>query len=94
MTHDLVHSVFSTRLEVHAALAGLAVGLLAATLWERHPQVSVALLSFAAALALARPAEAVRPLVAKPWYFLGPLSLATAAGVLVRAATEEGRRRT
>ncbi len=87
MAHDVVHSLFSTPLEVHAAVVGLAVGLLAAALWERHPQAGVALVSFVMALALARPASAVRPLVAKPWYVLGPLALAVAAGFAAREAT-------
>lgn len=92
MPHDVAHSLFSSRLEVHAAVVGLTVGLLAAVLWERHPHLSTALLSFAAALALARPAEAVRPLVAKPWYFLGPVAVAVVAGVVaVRVATGGGR---
>lgn len=92
MIHDVVHSAFSSRLEVHAAVLGLAVGGIAAVLWDRHPYLAVALVSFSAALALARPAEAVRPLVAKPWYFLGPLGAVVAAGVLAVRTAGSGRR--
>lgn len=91
MTHSTINSVLSNTVELQLLALGLCYGLLLVVLWDPYREVAMFLLGFALAMAVGQtltpwaPSYSAiveqRPLAAKPWYFLVPLTAVLNIGV-------------
>lgn len=83
MSHEIIHSLFSTYTEVHAAQLGLLLGLFVGLAYRDHSRLAYLLLFSGVVLAFGNAtAIGYSDIAKKPWYFLGAAYIASVAAML------------
>lgn len=83
MSHEILHSLFSTYTEVHAAQLGVLLGLLVGIAYREHALPAYVLLFTGVVLAFGNaPVIGYGDITRKPWYFLSGVYAASVVAML------------
>lgn len=83
MSHEIIHSLFNTYTEVHAAQLGVLLGLFVGLSYRDQSRLAYLLLFSGVVLAFGNATViGFGDIAKKPWYFLGAAYLASVASML------------